>query len=51
MNLLAIGLAAAVAGGIMLIALGLAMAGSPAQGDLLEARLAQFAFDLVGFFG
>jgi tight adherence protein C len=43
MSLLAIGLAAAVAGGIMLIAFGLAMAVSPRQGDLLEARLAQFA--------
>ena len=43
MSLLAIGLAAAVAGGILLIAFGLAMAVSPRQGDLLEARLAQFA--------
>jgi tight adherence protein C len=43
MSLLAIGLAVAVAGGIMLIAFGLAMSVSPRQGDLLEARLAQFA--------
>src|SRR6202162_5265624 len=43
MSLLAIGLAVAVAGGIMLIACGLAMSVSPPQGDLLEARLAQFA--------
>jgi tight adherence protein C len=43
MSLLAIGLAAAVGGGILLIAFGLAMSVSPRQGDLLEARLAQFA--------
>jgi tight adherence protein C len=43
MSLLAIGLAAAVGGGILLIAFGLAMSVSPGQGDLLEARLAQFA--------
>jgi tight adherence protein C len=42
-SLLAIGLAAAVGGGILLIAFGLAMSVSPRQGDLLEARLAQFA--------
>ncbi len=43
MSLLAIGLAAALAGGILLIAFGMAMAVSPRQTDLLEARLAQFA--------
>ena len=43
MSLLAIGLAAALGGGILLIAFGLAMRVSPRQGDLLEARLAQFA--------
>ncbi len=43
MSLLAIGLAAALGGGILLIAFGLAMSVSPRQGDLLEARLAQFA--------
>src|SRR6202163_777127 len=43
MSLLAIGLAIAAAGGIMLITFGLAMTVSPRQGDLLEARLAQFA--------
>jgi tight adherence protein C len=43
MSLLAIGLAAAIAGGILLIFVGLAMAVSPRQTDLLEARLAQFA--------
>jgi tight adherence protein C len=42
-SLLAIGLAAALGGGILLIAFGLAMSVSPRQGDLLEARLAQFA--------
>jgi tight adherence protein C len=42
-SLIAVGLAAAVAGGILLIAFGLAMSVSPRQGDLLEARLAQFA--------
>jgi tight adherence protein C len=42
-SLLAIGLAAALGGGILLIAFGLAMRVSPRQGDLLEARLAQFA--------
>jgi tight adherence protein C len=42
-SLLAIGLAAALAGGILLIALSMAMSTSPRQGDLLEARLAQFA--------
>jgi tight adherence protein C len=42
-SLLAIGLAAAVGGGILLIAFGLAMSVSPRQGDLLEARIAQFA--------
>ena len=43
MSILAIAAAAAAAGGILLIAFGLAMAVSPRQGDLLEARLAQFA--------
>ena len=43
MSLLAIGLAAALGGGILLITFGLAMSVSPRQGDLLEARLAQFA--------
>src|SRR3984957_14928973 len=43
MSPLAIGLAAAVAAGILLIFVGLAMAVSPRQTDLLEARLAQFA--------
>ena len=43
MSLLAIGLAAALGGGILLIAFSLAMRVSPRQGDLLEARLAQFA--------
>ncbi len=43
MSLLAIGLAAALGAGILLIAFGLAMSVSPRQGDLLEARLAQFA--------
>jgi tight adherence protein C len=42
-SLLAIGLAAALGGGILLIAFSLAMRVSPRQGDLLEARLAQFA--------
>jgi tight adherence protein C len=42
-SLLAIGLAAALGGGILLITFGLAMSVSPRQGDLLEARLAQFA--------
>jgi tight adherence protein C len=40
---LAIAAAAGLAGGILLIAFGLAMSVSPRQGDLLEARLAQFA--------
>ncbi|HUZ68683.1 MAG TPA: type II secretion system F family protein [Candidatus Saccharimonadales bacterium] len=43
MSPLAIGLAVAVAAGILLIFVGLAMAVSPRQTDLLEARLAQFA--------
>ncbi len=43
MSILAIALAAALGGGILLIAFGLAMSVSPRQGDLLEARLAQFA--------
>jgi tight adherence protein C len=42
-SLLAIALAAALGGGILLIAFGAAMSVSPRQGDLLEARLAQFA--------
>jgi tight adherence protein C len=43
MSPLAIGLAVAVAAGVLLIFVGLAMAVSPRQTDLLEARLAQFA--------
>ncbi len=43
MSLLAIGVAALAAAGILFIAFGLAMAVAPHRADLLEARLAQFA--------